>query len=834
MALLKNMLNARAVALIGATEEKGAVGRALLENLLRSKERKIYPVNPTSKRIMEVDAYADVASIPEHVDLAIVATPAPTVPGLVEGCGKAGVDGVVIISAGFKEAGGEGKKLENEIGEIRKKYGMRILGPNCLGFSRPGIGLNATFLKGDPPPGNIAFISQSGALGAAIVDWATDAGVGFSLVASLGSMIDVDFGDMIDFLGDDDPTKSILIYMEGVGNAGKFMSAARSFARHKPIIALKPGRFTESARAARSHTGAMVGDDAVYDAAFRRAGVVRVSEIADLFNAAEVLRSRILPRGPRLAIVTDAGGPGVMATDALVDHGGELARLSEESTEEMNTFLPPYWSKANPVDMLADADVTRYMKSIDACLRDPGVDGVLVIYVPQESAPSDEVAGEVVRLAKGTWKPVITSWMGGKEVEKARRAFLENNLSTYGTPEEAVRTYLTMYEYRRNLDELYETPAELPVHEPYDKQELKKAIREMRRLNESVLNEEDSRNILARYGIPVAPVRPAATDYELILGARKNKDFGSVILFGMGGTAAEFLNDFSIGLPPLNQTLAKMLMQKTKVYKMLQGYRGKAPANFMELEEILVSFSNLIVDFPEIAEVDINPLAIADGKAYALDPRIVIDMDYIEGGPRYPHLVIAPYPARYVSSWKLPSGVPVLLRPIRPEDEGLMHELAASVSQETIRTRFFSSIRDMSHEWLILFCNVDYDRHMAIVAEITENGNRKIIGVGRVIMDADFHSGELALLVHDRYQRQGLGHELMEIIIGIGRDKGLAEVFGDVLADNENMLKLARKLGFTARLVPGGIFRITLKLKNTADLHPRRVAENEGKVRVKS
>ena len=300
MALLKNMLNARAVALIGATEEKGAVGRAILENLLRSKERKVYPVNPTSKRIMEVDAYADVASIPEHVDLAIVATPAPTVPGLVEGCGKAGVEGVVIISAGFKEAGGEGKKLENEIGEIRKKYGMRILGPNCLGFSRPGIGLNATFLKGDPPPGNIAFISQSGALGAAIVDWATDAGVGFSLVASLGSMIDVDFGDMIDFLGDDDPTRSILIYMEGVGNVGKFMSAARSFARHKPIIALKPGRFTESARAARSHTGAMVGDDAVYDAAFRRAGVVRVSEIADLFNAAEVLRSRILPGGPGL------------------------------------------------------------------------------------------------------------------------------------------------------------------------------------------------------------------------------------------------------------------------------------------------------------------------------------------------------------------------------------------------------------------------------------------------------------------------------------------------------------------------------------------------------
>jgi acetyl coenzyme A synthetase (ADP forming)-like protein len=812
MALLKDMLNARAVALVGASEGKGAVGRALLENLLRSKDRKVYPVNPAAKKILELDAWPSITGIPDHVDLAIVATPAPTVPGIVEECGKAGVGGVVIISAGFKEAGVEGQKLENAIEDIRKKYGMRILGPNCLGFARPGIGLNATFLKGDPPPGDIAFLSQSGALGAAIVDWATNAGVGFSLVASLGSMIDVDFGDMIDFLGDDYPTRSILIYMEGVGNARKFISAARSFARHKPIIALKPGRFTESAKAAQSHTGAMAGDDAVYDAAFRRAGVVRVREIADLFDAAEVLHSKALPRGPRLAVVTDAGGPGVMATDALIDHGGELARLSEESIEEMNGFLPPYWSKANPVDILGDADVETYVKSIDACFRDPGVDGVLVIYVPQESAPSDDVAREVVRLSGGTWKPVTTSWMGGKEVEKARRIFLENNLSTYETPEEAVRTYLTMYRYRRNLDALYETPAELPVREPSDKQELKAAIREMRTAGESVLNEGDSRKLLASYGIP-STVRQITADYELILGARKNKDFGSVILFGMGGTAAELFNDFSIGLPPLNQTLAKMLMQETKVYKMLQGFRGKAPADFRELEEILVSFSNLIVDFPEIAEIDINPLAIADGRAYALDARIVIDMDYIEGGPLYPHLVVAPYPTRYVASWKLPDGVEVLLRPIKPEDEGLMHDLAASVSDETIKTRFFSPIRPMSHEWLILFCNIDYDRHMAIVAEITEGGNRKIIGVGRVIMYPDLRSGELALLVHDRYQRQGLGYELMQVIIGIGRDKGLAEVAGDVLADNEKMLKLARKLGFTVRLAPGGIFRITLKLK---------------------
>ena len=818
MSNLRNMLSAKAVALVGATEKEGVVGRTILENLLRSTKGKVYPVNPDSKKVLGVDAYPDIAGIPEHLDLTVIATPAHTVPGVLEECGKAGVHGVVIISAGFKETGEKGRRLEGEIEDIRKKYGMRVLGPNCLGFARPGIGLNATFLKGDPPPGNIAFLSQSGALGAAIVDWAANAGVGFSIIASLGSMIDVDFGDLIDFLGDDDDTKSILIYMEGVGNARKFMSAARAFARRKPIIILKPGRFAESAKAAQSHTGAMAGDDAVYDAAFKRVGVVRVGEVAGLFNAARVLDSERLPRGPRLAIVTDAGGPGVMATDALIDLGGELASLSDESIKEIDTCSPPHWSKANPVDVLGDADIARYVKSLDTCLRDPMVDGVLVIYVPQASAPSDELAAEVARLANRTWKPVITSWMGAKEVEKGRRILVENNLPTYETPEEAVRTYLTMYKYRRNLDHLYETPAEHPVHEPPDKEQLKTTIREMLLQGRTLLHEEESKTLLMRYGIPATvPQLAQDVDYELALGARKDKDFGSVILFGIGGRAAEFFKDFSIGLPPLNQTLAKMLMQETKAYKMLRGFRGKTPANFEELEEILVGFSNLIVDFPEIAEIDIDPLAVAGGKAYALNARVVIDRDYVEHKSRYPHLVITPYPTRYITSWKLPDGVEVLLRPIRPEDEPLEQEMADSLSHETMRMRLFSSARGLSHEWLILFCNIDYDRHIAIVAEITENGKRKIIAVGRLVMEPDFHSGELAIIVHDRYQRKGLGYRLIEILIGIGRERGLEEVVGEVLSDNDKMLKLARKLGFTARLVPGGIFKITLKLKNDAD-----------------
>ena len=889
MSRMQVMFNPKTIALVGATDKEGAVGRTILENLLRSKERKIFPVNPHMKKVLDVDTYPSIAGVPEHMELAVVATPARSVPAVVEECGQAGVEGVVIISAGFKEIGEEGTQLEIEIERIRKKYGMRIMGPNCLGFVRPPLNFNATFLRGRPPAGNIAFISQSGALGSAILDWAVSAGIGFSFFASLGSMLDVDFGDMIDFLGDDMATRSILIYMEGVGNARKFMSAARAFARRKPIIILKPGRFAESARAAHSHTGAMAGDDAVYEAAFRRAGVVRVGEIAELFAAAEVLDSKKLPAGPRLAIVTSAGGPGVMATDALIHLGGELAELSDESMAQLNAFLPPYWSKANPVDVLGDATVDRFAKALNVCLGDPKVDGVLVIYVPMDSAPSAKLAHAVADSAKNAWKPVIATWMGAGDVEEGRHIFVENSIPHYDTPEEAVRTYVNMCRYKRHLDELYETPDELPAKKTPSKDHLQELLKMALKEGRTLLNEEESKDFLMTYGIPVTiaqvvqdseaavsiaekvgyPVvikivspdishksdvggvvmgidsnealkeayekliervkerAPAAAitgvavekmftdiDYELILGSKKDKDFGSVILFGVGGTMAEFIKDFSIGLPPINQTLAKMLMQDTKVYKMLQGFRGKPAADFEGLEEILVNFSNLVVDFPEIAEIDINPLAISNGKASALDARIIIDKNYDATGRwPYPHLIITPYPTKYTTPWQLSDGTEVLLRAIRPEDEPAEHEMLSTLSQESLRTRFFSTIKDISHEWLILFCNIDYDRHMAIVAEVEENGNKKMIGVARLIMNQDMTSGEVAFLVQDRYQGKHLGSKFLEILIGIARERGLEEVRADVLTENEKMLNVFKRLGFTTQWVPGGTSEAVLKLK---------------------
>jgi acetyltransferase len=884
----RRMLNPKAVALIGASEQEGSVGKAILENLLLSKNRKIYPVNPSRENVLRVKSHASIADVPDEVDLAVIATPAKTVPEVVEQCGRAGVAGLIIVSAGFRETGAEGRRLEDQMRDIRKRHGMRIIGPNCVGVIRPNIGLNASFLKAQPEGGKIAFISQSGALGSAILDWAVNAHIGFSMFASLGSMIDVDFGDLIDFLGDDPETRSIMIYMEGVGNAKKFMSAARGFARNKPIIIVKLGRFAESARAAQSHTGAMASDDAVYDAAFKRAGVVRVREIGDLFNSATVLDSKHLPRGRRLAIVTNAGGPGVMATDQLIELGGELARFSEDSLRQLNSALPAYWSKGNPIDVLGDADIERYVEALNVCLNDPGVDGMLVAYTPQGAANPEELARSIAEIAKNAWKPIITAWMGGEAVVGAREVFAQNSIPTYDTPEEAVKTYLYMYRYGRNLELLYETPAQLSVDQAPPKSNLKALVARLAREGTVVVNEEDSKRFLSNYGIPTTkpylarkveeavghageigyPVvlkivspdithktdvggvatairsdeqlrkeydaliqrvrrsRPEATvhgvtvqkmieeiDYEIILGARKDRDFGTVVLFGMGGLGAEVFRDFSIGLPPLNQTLARRLMEETRVYKMIQGYRGKEPADLRQLEEMIVSFSNLLVDFPEIAEFDINPIAVSGGKACALDARMVIDRDSLEPVSGYPHLVITPYPTKYTVPWRMTDGTEVLLRPIRPEDEPLEQEMLTTLSEETLRGRFFQVIRNITHEMLIRYCNIDYDREMAIVGEVREGERRRIIGIGRLIIDPDFRRGEFAVVVHDDYQGKGLGYKLTDMVIGVGQEKGLERIYGIVLTDNKTMLRICQELGFKTRDLRDGTTWVELALE---------------------
>ena len=891
---LNALFNPKTIALVGATDTSDSVGRSIMENLTGSGDREIFPVNPNKDVLFGRQCFPRISSVNQEVDLAVIATPAPTVPSVVEECGEAGVAGIIIISAGFKETGEAGKELENQITEIRKKYGMRIIGPNCIGVVRPNVNLNTSFLKSNPDAGNVAFISQSGALGSAILDWAVRAHIGFSMFTSLGSMIDVDFADLIDYLGEDYKTRSIMLYMEGVGNAKRFMSSARGFARTKPIVIVKPGKFSESAKAALSHTGSMAGNDQVYDAAFKRVGVIRVSEFSDLFNAAAVLDSKYLPRGGRLAIVTNAGGFGVMATDTLIALGGTLAELSDDTKEKLNALLPPYWSKGNPIDVLGDADRECYAGAIKACLDDRNVDGILVIYSPQAILRPDILAEAVVALAKESPKPIITAWVGGDWVESGRAVLLQNNIPTYDSPEDAVRTYLHMYQYRRNLTLLYETPSELGVAEGPSNNHLKASIKrvsnEKRCLNENtcILTEAESKQFLTTYGIrttepflskdsedamrladgigypvvlkivspdithktdvggiktgiankyelseayadmlqtvklkaPEASITGVSVqkmirniDYELIVGAKKDNDFGTIILFGMGGIGTEIFKDINMGLPPLNQILARRLMEDTKIYKVLKGFRGKRPAHMKGLEELIVNFSNMIVDFPEIGEIDINPVVIAEGNAYALDARIVLDLDQVDHTALYPHLVITPYPSRYIMNWRLKDGTDVVLRPIKPEDEPLEYEMLTTLSKESMRVRFFSIIKEVTHEMLMRFCNIDYDREMAMVAEMHVDGKKRIIGISRLIVEPDGKKAEYAVVVHDDFQGKGLGYKMVDILIGLAQDKGLDEIYGSVLSENSKMLAVAEKLGFRVTREPDGISHVSLALK---------------------
>ncbi|HET6351749.1 MAG TPA: bifunctional acetate--CoA ligase family protein/GNAT family N-acetyltransferase [Coriobacteriia bacterium] len=886
---MHTMFDPKSIAVIGASEAEGSVGRTIMENALASGGRTVYPVNPKHDTILGVQAYKSIGEVPEAVDLAMVATPASTVPDVLAECVAAGVKGAIVVSAGFSETGAEGAALEARIREVLKDSGMRLVGPNCLGIIRPGVKLNASFLRINPEPGNIALISQSGALGTGMLDWAIDAHVGFSMFASVGGMTDIDFADLIDYLGEDEDTRAILIYMESIGNARRFMSAARGFARNKPIIVLKPGRYAESAKAALSHTGSMAGGDEIYEAAFRRVGVVRVHEVAELFHAAGVLDSNRLPEGRDVAIVTNAGGLGVMATDSIVEYGGRLAALSNETMDTLNAALPAYWSHNNPIDVLGDAPKDRFVAAVEACIADPGVNGILLIYTPQGNARPDEMATEVARLAHTTAKPVITCLMGGESIRNGRHIFMEAGVPTYDTPEEAVKTYLGMYRYSRNLELLYETPAELATDAAPPRHNLEAMLRRTAKHGRLVLTEEESKRFLATYGMPTVPQQTAADvrqalkaaeeigypvvlkivshdithknaaggvevgvcsppdlekayqrildrvaerepdatvegiavqkmirpiDYELILGMKKDRQFGSVVVFGAGGTGAERMADFSVALPPLNTVLARRMMEETRIFKVMANPpKGVTQPDLPALEEILTQLSNLVVDFPEIAEIDVNPVVVSEGKAMVVDARIIIDQSVLDGAPDMPHLVVTPYPTRYIAPWRMNNGTEVLLRPIRPEDERMIGDMLSTMSARSLGDRFYDGVPEFTHARLVRFTNIDYEREIAIVAEHGKDGHSKrIVGVGRLIGEPERGCGEFTVLVHDDYQGRGLGFKLVDVIIGIAEEKGFSSIIGHVTAGNKRMLELTSELGFKPEDTVDGVTRICLEL----------------------
>jgi acetyltransferase len=891
---LDKIFNPQNVAIIGASDVEGSVGYAIVKNLSQlGYAGKVYFVNIRKSEIFGVKTYKTVDQIPEPVDLAMIATPAKNVPEVMEECGRAHVKGAIIVSAGFKETGPEGKALEDKILEVAKKYGIRVIGPNCIGIIRPRKNLNATFLDKMPKPGKIAFLSQSGALGSAILDWAIHENIGFSNFVSVGSMIDVDFGDLIDYFGSDPKTKSILMYIEGITEARKFMSAARHFARTKPIVVIKSGKFAESAKAAASHTGSLSGEDEIYDAAFKRAGIVRVEEIADLFNAAEVLGTQPLPKGPRLAVITNAGGPGVMATDALIARGGKLAKLSEKTLDALNAVLPTFWSKGNPIDVLGDARADRYKAAVEACLNDDTVDGILIILTQQAgSEPIDISKGLVELIRSKTYqnKTILTSFMGFDAVQEANKIFNTNNIPTYSTPEQAIKTYMYMYSYQRNLELLYETPEELPVDASPPKRPIMAILRNAAFEKREVLTEDEAKKVLKYYNFPVLKtgvannvdeavalaqemgypvvlkilspqivhksdaggvvldinspneVREAfeiliqrATDYnpnaqiigvtvqpmiekkghEIIIGGKTDPVFGPIILFGMGGIGVHLFKDHSIGLPPLNTTLIRRMMEETKVYQLLKGYRNVPPADLKRLDETMLLFSQLLIDFPQIKEIDINPLLIDEKEACILDARIVIDKDSVcKKFEPHEHMVISPYPKKYEMLWSLKNGQEVLLRPIKPEDEPMWLEMFQSFSEESIRYRFFQILKDTPHEVRVRYCNIDYDREIAIVAEIVEDGKRKILGVSRLNIEADGKNGEMAFIISDYWQGLGLGTKMVDYTLDIAKEMGVENVYAIMLQDNYRALSLTKKMGFNLEYNNDGTVKGVLDLKN--------------------
>ncbi|MEM1543255.1 MAG: bifunctional acetate--CoA ligase family protein/GNAT family N-acetyltransferase [Candidatus Bathyarchaeia archaeon] len=888
---LDKIFNPKRIAVIGASNREGSVGFRLFNNLIGVGFKGfVYPVNPFSQSVQGVMAYPSIKKIPWKIDLAIIATPAHVVPQIVEECGESGITGIIIVSSGFRETGPEGKALEDEILRLKAKYGLRIIGPNCLGIMRPSIRLNATFANRMAKPGNIAFISQSGALCASVLDWAAHANVGFSAVVSLGGTIDVDFADLIDYFGMDPETRSMILFVEFIGDPKKFMSASRRFAGTKPIIVIKAGKSAEGMRAAASHTGALAGEDILYNALFTRAGVVRVENIADLFSCSEILATQPLPKGPNLAIITNAGGPGVMATDALVSRGGKLARLSAETIESLNRVLPHYWSKSNPIDICEDASVERFRRVIEICKDDPNIDGFLIIYTPIGAADPKETAKAVAEAFKGFNKPVLTSWLGEEEVREAREILRSSRIPTYLTPEEAIAAFIYMYQYARNLELLYETPEELQITQPTDKTHLKKIIEAAAREGRCFLTDIESKEFLKTYGIetvetyvarepheaaeiaskigfPVAMkilspdithkteaggvilnihsalqaeeyfrkiieevrrrypsariegvlVQPMVLrGHELIIGAKKDPQFGSFILFGTGGVGVEVFKDFSVGFPPLNQVLARRIIEQTRAYKILsEGFRGVPPANMRLIEETLIKFSQLIIDYPQIKEFDINPLIVTDRDVKALDARIILDLERVfEERPPYEHLIIRPYPSKYVAKGVMKDGNEVLLRPIKPEDEPLLIELFKALSTETMRLRFFRIIKDINHRMAARYCNIDYAREIGIVAEKTENNRRRLMGLAMLIVQPDGESGEISVVVGDPWQNKGLGTMLMSHVIKVGIDMGLKRVFGEFLAENTKIAHICRKMGFEIKPIDEETYVATLNLKS--------------------
>lgn len=872
---LEHLFRPASVAVIGASDRDRSIGSLVMRNLREAGfAGTVWPVNLRHPTVAGLQAWPDVATLPGVPDLAVICTPAPTVPAIIEQLGRKGTRAAVVLSAGMKARSREGgPTLEQAMLDAARPHLLRILGPNCVGLLVPGARLNASFAHANARPGRLAFVSQSGALATAMLDWANARSIGFSHFISLGDGADVDFGDVLDYLGSDAGTRAILMYMESISSARKFMSAARAAARNKPVIVVKAGRAPEGARAAASHTGALAGSDAVVDAAIRRAGMLRVDTLADLFDAAETLARAKPLRGHRLGIVTNGGGAGVLAADALSLAGGELAVLGDAALARLDAKLPPTWSRANPVDIIGDAPGVRYVDALQALHDAPEVDALLFMHAPTAVVPSRDIADACLPLLRESPRPVLTCWLGGQVVEPARKACEAAGIPTYDTPERAVAAFLQMVDYRRNQDALMQAPPSAPEHFVPDRAAAERVIAAALSAGRELLTEPEAKLLLAAYGIPVVATRIArdagaavaaaeelgypavvkilsrdishksdvggvALDlnnadevrdavaamqrrvselrpdahldgftvqrmvarpraHELIAGVATDPVFGPVLLFGRGGTAVEVIQDRAMALPPLNLALAADLVSRTRVARLLAGYRDRAAADHAALQRALTQLSQLVCDLPQVVELDINPLLADEQGVLALDARVKVARAAGEGGTR---LAIRPYPAELEARVEI-GGEPLLLRPIRPEDEPRLRDFYAQAAPQDLRLRFFLARREVPRSELARYSQIDYDREMTFVAVDREG---RLVGEVRAACDPDNLQAEFGLQVRSEWQGRGLGRCLLGRMVGYLAQRGTARIVGECLPENEAMAALARRLGFSVRRASGG------------------------------
>ena len=875
---LHSLFNPSSIAVFGASERADSVAGTIVRNLIDGGYAgTLLPVNPKYTTVHGLPCHASAASLPLRAELAVIATPATTVAPLLREIGERGIKSAVVLSAGFREIGAAGIALESALCAAAKAYGIRLIGPNCLGMQRPSLRLNATFGPSLAKEGDMALVSQSGAVCTAMLDWAAANDIGFSSVVSMGAGADLDFGEIIDYLAMDPATKSILLYVEGIRDARRFMSALRVAACIKPIIVMKVGRRPAGVRAAKSHTGALVGSDAVFNALVRRAGVVRVESIIELIAVAQALSRHVHPAGRRLAIVTNGGGPGVMASDRAADLDVQLPDLSVATTTALNASLPAHWSHGNPVDVLGDADAQRYRIAVSACLADPNVDGVLVMLTPQAMTKALEIAESVVSAAEGATKPVLTAWLGELQVKAGRERFRAAGLPTFITPEGAVNAFGHLASYYDNQRQLRQTPGPLADMAPPDIEGARMIIDAALADGRTILSEIESKSLLAAFHIPIArtliarsaseallmaeqlgfpvavkinspdishksdvdgvrlnvasghEVRAAYAEMlanvaakcpdartdgvviepmllrphvrELLLGIATDPVLGPVISFGAGGVAVEIFQDQALALPPLNRFLARDLMQRTKVFKMLGSFRNLPAAALDVIEDVLLRVSEMACELPWLKELDINPLLADENGVTAVDARIVVGPRPPLAG-RYEHMAIHPYPADLVSQWQTTDGLSLTIRPIRAEDARMTQRFVGELSVETKFMRFMNSLQELSPETLARLTQIDYASQMAFVVTTEVAGQETEIAVARYSTLPDAKSCEFALVVGDAWQHQGLGYKLMMVLLQHARSRGLKRMEGEVLASNSGMLALMAELGFQQQVHP--------------------------------